>query len=450
MIKKNLPFYFEAEQAILGTIFLDAKQIIVINDLLSVEDFFDYKHQQIFQVMTDLFKSGQDIDYISVSAFLQDRTLLAKTGGIEYLIDLGNSIPDLNNLDTYIDLIKEAALKRELIKIASEIHDKGFSQDHNIQAYFDFAESKIFALAQKRKVSDFVEIKNLLTSIQNKTITAQNRDTKVVGLSTGFISLDDITLGFKPEEFIVLASRPAMGKSTFMMNLALNISKQNISPLNHYPGIAIFSLEMSNEQIGTRMLSFQTKIYHKKIQLSKGLSQRDLKMMELACDELGNFNIFFDDSATVNILDIRTKCRQLKNKNKLDFVIIDYLQLIQKAQPFNRQEEVSAISRSLKQMARELKIPVLALSQLSRDVEKREDKRPILSDLRDSGSIEQDADIVMFLYRDDYYNKDRTQFGKLSNVAVELIVSKNRQGVIGMKKFNLDLLTLCFNESYEI
>ncbi|MFP7699528.1 MAG: replicative DNA helicase [Candidatus Phytoplasma pyri] len=442
--RKKLPFHFEAEQAILGIIFLNPQKMSFIDDVLNVEDFFDIKHKDIFQAMKDLFKQKKEIDYISVHSLLKEKNISEdKEMDIYYLIDLVNLISDIKNLETYIELIKEAALKRELIEVSAAINVQGYNDEIDVQSYLDLAESKIFELSQKRKTNFFIEIRSLLKSIQEKTINTRNSDDRVIGLRTGFNSLDEITLGFKSEEFIVLASRPAMGKSAFVMNLALNMSRVNVTP----PGIAIFSLEMSNEQIGTRILSFKTKIYHKKIQLSRGLSEHELNMIKTTCDEISEYNIFFDDSSSVNISTIKSQCRKLKYENKLDFVIIDYLQLIHNSdQKSNRQEEISNISRNLKQMARELKIPVLALSQLSRDVEKREDKRPILSDLRDSGSIEQDADVVMFLYRDDYYVKDKNQFGKNDLVKVDLIISKNRQGIIGIKKFDFNLTTLSFIE----
>ncbi|CAP18363.1 Replicative DNA helicase [Candidatus Phytoplasma mali] len=444
IIKKTLPFHFEAEQAILGIIFLYPQKMHFIYDVLYVEDFFEIKHRNIFKVMKDLFKEKKDIDYISVHSLLKDKNISKdKEEDIDYLIDLVNLISDIKNLETYIELIKEAALKRELIEVSASINAKGYSDKINAQDYLDLAETEIFKFSQKRKTNFFIEIGTLLKSIQEKTINNRNSDKQVIGLRTGFNSLDKITLGFKPEEFIVLASRPAMGKSAFVMNLALNMSRVNITP----PVIAIFSLEMSNEQIGTRMLSFKTKIYHKKIILSKGLSEHELNMIQKTCDEISEYNIFFDDSSSLNISTIRSQCRRLKYENKLDFVIIDYLQLIHDSdQKNNRQTEISNISRNLKQMARELKIPVFALSQLSRDVEKREDKKPILSDLRDSGSIEQDADVVMFLYRDDYYVKDKNQFGKNDVVKVDLIISKNRHGIIGIKKFDFNLTNLSFIE----
>ncbi|WP_252861398.1 replicative DNA helicase [New Jersey aster yellows phytoplasma] len=279
----------------------------------------------------------------------------------------------------------------------------------------------------------------MLKEIKEKNILAKSHK-DLVGLSTGYENLNNITLGFKPEEFIILAARPSMGKSTFMLNLALRIA--NPKHNSHSPHIAIFSLEMSNEQLAMRMLSTQSKIQHKKIQL--GNTNREEKfLLEISMEKMHDLNIYFDDSATVNILDIKAKCRKLKSQNKLDIIMIDYLQLIRKTNKHNRQEEVAEISQNLKQIARELKIPVIALSQLSRDVEKREDKRPILADLRDSGSIEQDADIVMFLYREGYYEKDKKPD---SSGHTQVIIAKNRQGSIGIREFKLNFDYMFFSE----
>ncbi|MFR0367912.1 replicative DNA helicase [Candidatus Phytoplasma palmae] len=450
MNEKNikLPYYLEAEQSILGIIFLDPKQIMNIEGKLETEDFFSLEHQFIYNAMKELFKNNKEIDYYSVSVFLKKKKQKIE-GGIQYLMDLCNIVPSFYHLDTYISFVREASLKRDIIQVASNIVYDGINnQELDSQNFLNNAEEKIFQIAQKKKTSKFISIPNLLKKVRKKTIS-NIREHQLIGLSTGYQNLDDITLGFKPEELIILAARPSMGKSSFMMNLALNIARRN---KNNQAYVAIFSLEMSNEQLGTRILSSHSLIPHKNIQLGF-LNENQISLLNASSKELENLNIYFDDSSSVNIIDIRTQCRQLKNQNKLDIVIIDYLQLIRKSNKFNnqsfynRQEEVSDISKSLKQMARELKVPVLALSQLSREVEKREEKRPILSDLRESGSIEQDADIVMFLYRREYYDKNKNV-----NVTTdlsgntELIISKNRQGVTGIKKFNFDSNCLIFRE----
>lgn len=440
----KLPFYLDAEQAILGIILLDPKKILSTIDRLETEDFFNIEHQYIYEAMKTLFKENKDIDYLSVLKILEQKK--KKIGdGTKYLFQLSNNIPSIYHLDTYIDFVRDASLKREIITTVSEIYNEGISnQNIDFQHYLNITEEKIFQISKKKKTSNLVEIKQLLKEIEHKTIY-NKRENKIIGLSTGYHNLDDITLGLKPEELIILAARPSMGKSSFMSNLAINIAKKNQKAF-----VVIFSLEMSNEQLGSRMLSSESQIFHKKIQLGL-LNEQEINLLKINSQNLQNLNIFFNDSASANILDIRAQCRKMKNQNKLDFVIIDYLQLIGKVNKpnfknfFNRQEEIADISKSLKQMARELKIPVLALSQLSREVEKREDKRPILSDLRDSGSIEQDADIVMFLYRPNYYNKDmKTELSDLGYT--ELIISKNRQGAVGIKKFNFNLNCLSFFE----
>ncbi|WP_341266715.1 replicative DNA helicase [Candidatus Phytoplasma fraxini] len=445
MNEKNikLPFFLELEQSILGIIFLDPKKILVLMDKLETEDFFNIEHQYIYEAMKTLFKENKDIDYLSVFNILEKQKQKLADGK-KYLLQLTNNIPSIYHLDTYIDFILDASLKREIITTASEIYNEGISNhDIDFKNFLDITEEKIFQISKKKKTSNLIDIKILLKDIIHKTIY-NKAENKIIGLSTGFTNLDDITLGLKPEELIILAARPSMGKSTFMSNLAINIAKRN-----NKANIIIFSLEMSNEQLGSRMLSSETQISHKKIQLGF-LNEEEKNLLQLASTtNLQNLNIFFNDSASANILDIRAQCRKMKNQNKLDFVIIDYLQLIGKSHRpnsksfYNRQEEIADISKSLKQMARELKIPVLALSQLSREVEKREDKRPILSDLRDSGSIEQDADIVMFLYRPNYYNKELQN--QLSDLGyTELIISKNRQGSVGIKKFHFNLSCLSF------
>ncbi|PQP79364.1 replicative DNA helicase [Candidatus Phytoplasma phoenicium] len=448
----KLPYYLEAEQSILGIIFLDPKRIVDIENRLKSSDFFNPFHQYIFSAMEELFQQGKEIDYYSVFILLEQKSQLIEKSE-EYLVKLGNIIPSFYHLENYIELVLDASLKRNVIETALKIYHEGVNNTElDSQSFLNFVEEQMFQISQKKRVNHFVELKNLLQKVKTKTLI--RREHNIIGLSTGYSNLDEITLGLKPEELIILAARPSMGKSSFMINLAIQIAKSE-----NKPSIALFSLEMSNEQLVSRMLSSNAWIAHKKIQLGL-LSEKELHALDIEIHNLKKLNIYFDDSATVNILDIRAQCRQLKTQKKLDLVIIDYLQLIHKNtksnyQGFaNRQEEVSDISKSLKQMARELQLPVIALSQLSREVEKREDKRPILSDLRDSGSIEQDADIVMFLYRKKYYakHKDKESFlsENMSEDETELIIAKNRQGTTGTKKFIFDSEHLFFVETDEI
>jgi replicative DNA helicase len=422
---KSLPHHQEAEMNVLGTIFLDPKEILTVIDQLNNEDFFDQGHQLIFQAMKDLQMDQMKIDYTSVAAKLEASQQLAKVGGIKYLLQLSEFVPSTRHLETYIDLVKDSALKRETISLASEILEKGYQGEMDASDYVTYAEESIFALAQKRKTSAFAELSEVIREVKEKTELNRDKKGGITGLRTGFSNLDNLTSGLQPEELIILAARPSMGKSAYAMNLALNVAKRNA---DGQAGVAIFSLEMSNEQLAARMLSAESNIENNKIKTGH-LTSREWQFLEGGMQSLSRLKIMFDDSASVSVADIRAKCRKLSQEGRLDFVVIDYLQLIKgDDRSGNRQEEVAKISRSLKQMARELKIPILALSQLSREVEKREDKRPLLADLRESGSIEQDADIVMFLYREDYY--ERKQENKTGEV--ELSIAKNRQGMAGV------------------
>lgn len=423
---KSLPYHHEAEQSVLGTIFLEPKQIVAVIDQLNHEDFFEQSHVLIYKAMIELYQENLKIDYASVASKLEQTQMLTKAGGKKYLLNLAEAVPSTAHIETYIDLVKDGSMKRQVIKLAGEILEAGYQGEMDANAYLTMAEEDIFALAQKRKTSAFSTLSTVIKDVKEKT--EKNRDKKggITGLRTGFSNLDQLTAGLQPEELIILAARPSMGKSAFAMNLALNVAKRN---KDGQASVAIFSLEMSNEQLAARMLSSESNIENNKIKTG-ALSSREWQFLEGGIQSLAKLNILFDDSAAVNVADIRAKCRKLSQEGKLDFVVIDYLQLIRgDDRSGNRQEEVARISRSLKQMARELKIPILALSQLSREVEKREDKRPVLADLRESGSIEQDADIVMFLYRNDYYvHNVENKTGE-----VELSIAKNRQGMAGIR-----------------
>lgn len=423
---KRLPYHEEAEQSVLGTIFLDPREIVKVIDQLDNTDFFDEAHGLIYQAMKDLHQDQMKIDYASVASRLEQAQMIKKAGGMKYLLQLSEAVPSTAHLETYVDIVKDSSIKRQVIALTEELAQRGMTEDIDASDYLTLAEEQIFALAQKRKTSAFTELAQVMREVKEKT--EKNRDKKggITGLRTGFSNLDQLTNGLQPEELIILAARPSMGKSAFAMNLALNISKRN---KDGQAGVAIFSLEMSNEQLAARMLSAESNIENSKIK-SGALTSREWQFLEGGVQSLSKLKISFDDSAAVTVADIRAKCRKLAQEGKLDFVVIDYLQLIKgDDRSGNRQEEVAKISRSLKQMARELKIPILALSQLSREVEKREDKRPLLADLRESGSIEQDADIVMFLYRGDYYQHNpENKTGE-----VELSIAKNRQGMAGIK-----------------
>jgi len=426
-MNNQLPSHIEAEQSVLGTIFLDSRKIVDVMDKLSVDDFFDSKHQAIYQAMVLAYNDDMHIDYTTIISKLNQTKTLGKAGGVDYILELSNHVPTVYHLDSHIELVLDASLKREIIETTSQITKMGFNESISAIDYVTQAEELIFAVSQKRSTSEFSKIEHILVELREKIEKQKNRG-DVTGLATGFSNVDRITSGFQPEELIILAARPSMGKSALALNFALNIAKRN---KNGQATVAVFSLEMSNDQLVSRMVSLEGDIDGNRLRRG-ALDSKDWANFHAANQSLNSLNIVFDDSAAVSVSDIRAKCRKLSQENRLDFVVIDYLQLIKgDSRAGNRQEEVARISRSLKQMARELKVPVLALSQLSRAVETRDDKRPVLADLRESGSIEQDADIVMFLYRDDYYTRDESK----KTGDVELSIAKNRQGQSGINLF---------------
>ena len=427
MASKIMPHQKDAEQRILGILFIDSNTFRIAQDLLQKDDFFLEQHQLIFEAMSHVYHDQGTYDYLSVSGHLNDIHKLDRVGGMEYLYALSDSMPSITNLEHYITMIRDAKMKRDIIEFAGQVMEEGYSGEKDITSYVDYAEEGIFEISKRRRSSGFADLATITEEV--KYITERNAHKQgITGLSTGYQNLDDLSAGLQNEELIILAARPSMGKSAFAMNVAMNVAKRNKEGQAH---VAIFSLEMSNNQLVSRMLSAEGNIKNSKIKAGN-LTSKEWQHFETTIQALKSMNIHFDDSGSVSVQDIRAKCRKLSQEGKLDFVVIDYLQLIKSSnRSGNRQEEVANISRSLKQMARELQIPIMALSQLSREVEKRDDKKPLLADLRESGSIEQDADIVMFLFRPDYYRKT----GDTKTGEVELIIAKNRQGIAGVSRF---------------
>jgi replicative DNA helicase len=418
-----MPFNLDAEQSVLGAVFLSPNEMVGLMDKLTEEDFYDKRNQKIFFALRNLFNRDEKLDYTTVSTELAQMGAMRDVG-VSYLSEITDIVPSTHNLDAYVDIVKDYSLKRALINAANEIMEDGFNEKIRATDYIDDTEEKIFDLVRRRKASEFVRINQVVGEVKEKAESRKNKGA-LTGLSTGFGIMDQITSGLQPEELIILAARPSMGKSAFAMNIALNVAKHN---KDQKASVAVFSLEMSNEQLVGRMMASESRVENRKIKTGE-LTPKEWQFVDSAVESLGRLNVFFDDSSAISVQDIRSKCRKLRQEGKLDFVVIDYLQLIKGDDSkggVNRQEEVAKISRQLKTMARELKIPVMALSQLSRGVEKRDDKRPVLADLRESGSIEQDADIVLFLYRDEYYSH-----GKEDNGETELSFAKNRQGSVG-------------------
>lgn len=422
---KNVPFNLEAEQSVLGSVLIDNNVLRTIADELSVSDFYDLKNQLIFQSMKNLDNSGLKIDFTTLNSDLQTRHKLEEAGGYAYLNNILNSVFTTANIEDYIVIIKDASLKRNIIAAANSIVEAGYDSNYNSTDYIDYAERLIFDLAKRRKADAFTAISQVIDNVNEITLANRNRTETMTGIATGFDNLDGLTLGLQDNNLIILAARPAMGKSAFAMNVAINAARFNDKKFNMPLPVAIFSLEMSQEQLVQRIIAAEGQVHISNI-LSGKMSALELKFFETANEKLKRLNVHFSDQPGITVADIRARCRKLKQEEGLGLVIIDYLQLISGSGKTSRQEEVSEISRSLKLMARELEVPVIALSQLSRKVEERPDKRPMMSDLRESGSIEQDADLIFFLYRAAVYNLPNSEPG-----VTELIVGKNRAGRSG-------------------
>lgn len=418
----TVPCNIEAEIALIGCILIDENIILEISDVLIPDDFYDAKNRLIYRTMLNLSKEGKNIDVTTVVSSLQNNHLLEQCGGLEYISSIADYSYSTLNVESYANLISEAAIKRVTINKLSKLAQDGYNSKLEAYDFVDLVEKEVFELSKRRKVDNFRPISEVSKSVMTNTEKNASRSNDVIGLDTGFGSLNNCTQGFQPGQLIILAARPAMGKSAMAMNLAVNVATHN---KDARASVAVFSLEMSAEQLVERMIACDSSIRLNHIK-SGHLGKTDWTRFNTSCARLSNLNLFFDDSSGSTISSIRAKCRKLASESGLDFVIIDYLQLIESDNSearLSQQERISKISRSLKLMARELGVPVVALSQLSRAVEQREEKKPMMSDLRDSGSIEQDADIVMFLYRDDYYNKASERKNE-----ADLIISKNRSG----------------------
>jgi replicative DNA helicase len=411
----------EAEQSVLGSMLIDKEVIPVVMEILKSEDFYRPDHREIYDVIIELFDKAQPIDLITVSERLKLHGKLELVGGLEYLSNIATEVPTTANVRNYSKIVEEKALLRKLIKASSDIVDMGFTASDEVSVILDKAEQGIFDILQKRSSQGFVPIKDVLVDTFSKLEELYNNKGNITGIPTGFTDLDFKTSGLHNSDLILIAARPAMGKTAFALNLA-----QNAAVHSHVP-VAVFSLEMSREQLVNRMLCSEAMVDSNKMKTGK-LEDNDWQKVAKALGPLSDAPIYIDDTPGISITEIRAKCRRLKLEHNLGLVIIDYLQLMQgsRSKSENRQQEISEISRSLKILAKEINVPVITLSQLSRAPEARTDHRPILSDLRESGAIEQDADIVMFLYRDDYYNPETEK----KNIA-EVIIAKHRNGSTG-------------------
>lgn len=421
---KQLPSSLEAEQAILGGMLVYPKVVKDVKDHdLVAEDFFHENHQQLYRAMTFLMDQGQPVEPVGLITRLNDTQLLQRAGGADYILKLTENAISSVNASTYIEVIKSRAQIRKLIETAQKIEVEGFENIKPLDDLMDEAERNILQVTRQRRTTDFRSSSDVLNSVMERLEMLRSSKEKITGIKTGYVDLDATTNGFQRGDLIILAARPSVGKTAFALNIALQASLRN-------PGaIAIFSLEMPCEQLMQRILSAKSEVQSEKIR-SGYVSSEDMNKIQDACNEIRKTKIFIDDSAVIKMGDIFSKCRKLKSEQGLDMIIIDYLQLISsssRSNSDNRQQEVSEISRSLKALARELEVPVIALSQLSRGVETRQDKHPLLSDLRESGSIEQDADIVIFLYRDSYQKKEE-EVDESNIDEVDVDIAKHRNG----------------------
>ena len=422
-MEKVMPHSLEAEQAVLCSMFLSKYALNNASENLVMEDFYFDKNAKIFKVMTDLHEKNVAIDVTTVTNELNTKEWLAQAGGVEYLSEIVTSLATAANVDEYINIVHEKALLRKLINESTNIITDAYNAKDEVNDLLDSAEKKILNVDKNRRSSEFKKIQEVLFKTQSDLEFLSKNKGDITGLATNFSDYDRLTKGLHPNELIILAARPGVGKTAFALNLATNVA------MNSSSTVAIFTLEMAAEQLAMRMISSIGKIEMNKLK-SGNLAHEDLKRFNEAISRLAETKIYIDDTAGITIGEIRSKCRRLASSpDGLSLVIIDYLTLIQGSSRYsgNRQQEVSEISRSLKTMALELGVPVIALAQLSRNVEGRENKRPILSDLRESGSIEQDADIVAFLYRDDYYADDKSN----PTSDIELIIAKHRSGPAG-------------------
>ena len=419
---RTLPNNIEAEESVLGACFLSKYALQKACENLTPDSFYDEKNGKIFAAMNSLVEEKTPIDITTVTGYLKKKNQLAEIGGVEYLTEVLNFVPTASNIDYYIKNVEDASILRRLIETATDIASEGYRTDESVNEILDNSEKKILNIVKNRKASEFRTIKEVLQKTQSDLERLSEHKGEVTGLATGWYDVDKLTTGLHPNELIIIAARPAMGKTVFALNLATHAA------MTQDKSVALFNLEMSAEQLATRVISSLGQIDGFKLRTGN-LMNTDWKRINEASSQLSNTNLVIDDTPGITIGEIRAKCRRLaSSENGLALVVIDYLQLISGGKNYgaNRQQEVSDISRSLKTLAMELQVPVIALSQLSRSVEAREDKRPIMSDLRESGSIEQDADIVAFLYRDDYYKKEARNEDNTS--IVELIIGKHRNG----------------------
>lgn len=419
-LMKTPPHNLESEQCVIGSIIVEEQTLVPVAEILDREDFYIDAHKVIYDSMIELGNERKPIDMITLTNKLKEKGYLDQVGGVTYLTSITNMIPTTSNVKVYAEIVKKNSTLRKLIKASNDIISMGYEASDSLDDILNVAEKKIFDISQDRMSQDFKPISEVLTSVTAMIEEVYSKGSDITGLDTGFIDLNKKLGGFHTSDLILIAARPGMGKTAFALNLVANAAIRSKS------SVAVFSLEMSKEQLVQRLLSSQSNVALNNISKGK-IADDEWKKLTDAMTVLSSSDIFIDDTPGIKVSEIRSKCRKLKMEKGLDMIMIDYLQLMEAdGRADNRQQEVSKISRSLKILAKEMNCPVIALSQLSRNTESGKDHMPKLSDLRDSGAIEQDADIVMFIYRDEYYTKMETKKKDLA----EIIIAKNRHGEI--------------------
>lgn len=421
LVKRVLPHSIEAEQSVIGSMLMNREAIIAASEIVAADEFYQRQYGVMFETMVELFNEGKPVDLVTLQDRLKEKDVPPEVCSLDFVRDIMAMVPTSVNVRSYATIVHEKAVMRRLIKINEDIANSCYAGKENLDTILGDTEKQIFNLLQSRNGGDFVPIRQVALNVLDKIEQATRSKSTVTGIATGFIDLDYRTSGLQPSDLILIAARPSMGKTAFVLNIAdyVGVRRQNTC--------LIFSLEMSKEQLVNRMLAMESNVDSQKLRTGT-LTDADWDAVVEGIGTIGNSKLIIDDTPGISIMELRSKCRKIKLEYGLDLVMIDYLQLMTGSarNNDNRQQEISEISRSLKALARELNAPVIALSQLSRACETRTDHRPMLSDLRESGAIEQDADVVMFLYRDDYYNKD----SETPNVA-EVIIAKQRNGPIG-------------------
>ncbi len=421
LLKRVLPHSIEAEQSVIGAMIMDKDAIVAASEILTEEDFYSQQYGALFEAMVELNDEGKPVDTVTLQDRLREKDVPPEVSSLEFIRELLNTLPTSAHIKNYANIVAEKAMLRRLIKLNEEIANTCYVGKDSLENILEDTEKRVFNLVQRRNTDSFVPIRQVVMNAMDQIEKASKNKGSVTGIATGFIDLDYRTAGMQPSDLVLIAARPSMGKTAFVLNIAQHVA------FKLEQTVAIFSLEMSKEQLVNRLFSLESKVDAQKLRTGN-LSDNDWEKLIETAGVIGKSNLIIDDTPGITIGEMRSKCRKYKLEYDLKMIIIDYLQLMSGSGGRNdsRQQEISDISRSLKALARELGVPVLALSQLSRAVEQRPDHRPMLSDLRESGAIEQDADVVMFIYRDDYYNKDTEKKG-----IAEIIVAKQRNGPIG-------------------